>query len=64
MSELIGELDEGGSPLRIPEDWGAAERTRSYEQEHGSVIAALMVCALSGAAIGGAIGFTLGWLLT
>jgi len=64
MSELIGELDEGGSPLRIPEDWVAAERARSYEHENGSVVAALMVCALSGATVGGLIGFALAWLLT
>jgi hypothetical protein len=64
MSELIGELDEGGSSLRIPEDWVAAERARSYEQGNGSVVAALMVCALSGATVGCAIGFVLGWLLT
>ena len=64
MWELIGELDEGGSPQRIPESWAAAQHIRSYERGHGSIAAALTVCALSGAAVGGAIGFALGWLLT
>lgn len=63
MSELIGELDEGGSPRRIPDDWAATERARPYDDAH-SVVAALVACALSGAVMGAAIGFVLGWLLT
>ena len=62
MSELIGELDEGGSPLRIPEDWVAADHTRSSGPGSG-VVAALLVSALSGAVVGGAVGFLLGFLL-
>jgi hypothetical protein len=64
MSELIGARDEGGSSFRIPEGWVAADHTRSYEHGHGSVIAALVVCASSGALVGGVLGFVLGWLLT
>lgn len=64
MSELIGELDEGGSTRHIPDDWAAGERTRPYDHDTRGVVAALVACALSGAVTGGAIGFVLGWLLT
>jgi len=62
MSELIGELDEGGSPLRIPEDWVAADHAGPSRPGSG-VVAALLVSALSGAVVGGAVGFALGFLL-
>jgi hypothetical protein len=62
MSELIGELDEGGSPLRIPEDWVAADHAGPSGPGSG-VVAALLVSALSGAVVGGAVGFALGFLL-
>jgi hypothetical protein len=62
MSELIGELDEGGQPLRIPEDWLAADQARSSGPGSG-VVVALLVSALSGAIVGGAVGFALGFLL-
>jgi hypothetical protein len=62
MSELIGELDEGGSPLRIPEDWVVPDDARAAGPGSG-VLAALLVSALSGAVVGGAVGFALGFLL-
>ena len=62
MSELIGELDEGGSPLRIPEDWVEADHARPPGPGSG-VVAALLVSALSGAVVGGVVGFVLGLLL-
>ncbi len=62
MSELIGELDEGGSPLRVPEEWGAAGDVR--EAGLGSaVVAALLVAALSGAVVGGVVGLVVGLLI-
>lgn len=63
MSELIGELDEGGSPLRIPEEWGQADGVQR-ESSGSAVVVALLMAALSGAVVGGAIGFALGVLLS
>jgi len=62
MTELIGELDEGGAPLCFPADWPAAVHAGSLavEPRDGSLVVALMLCALSGATIGLAIGFALG----
>lgn len=62
MSELIGELDEGGSPVRIPEDWVADDDAWPAGPGSG-VVAALLVAALSGAVVGGVIGFALGVLV-
>lgn len=66
MTELIGELDEGGAPLCVPADWPAAAPAGAVavEQRDGSLVVALMLCALSGATIGLAIGLALGFLLS
>jgi hypothetical protein len=66
MTELIGELDEGGAPLCVPADWPTEAHAGSLAAapRDGSLVVALMLCALSGATIGLAIGFALGFLLS